>query len=254
LNESNKTAQQQDLANTQQLRALEAARRAILITSSQQHAILDESRQALEDQLIASRKQTQIVKKMLDTGQQQQNLLAQQLETMRAQTTVLEEQWNRANQTPLLAVFTVSRRESDYVYLNLSPLSIVQIIGGPPSSVPQGMPYGIPFMIRNIGSASLRKPKVTASVESPAHYECVYFRAYNVRQGNPCALPPVELPDLLPDPGGNDIQHFKSRELDENFFVYFTIPMDSDVTTVHFTVSGENLTAATYSAYVAFTK
>jgi hypothetical protein len=109
-------------------------------------------------------------------------------------------------------------------------------------------------MIRNIGSAALRKPKVTASVESPAHYECVYFRGYNVRQDNPCELPSVELPDLLPDSGGHDIQNFKPRDLDENFFVYYTIPKGSDTTTVHLTVSGENLTAATYSAYVAFTK
>ena len=253
LDESNKAGQEQNVANNQQLTALEASRQAILTTSSQQQATLDKSRGALEGQLIASRKQAQIIEKMLDTARQQQRLSAQELETMHAQTAVLQEQWKRANQAPLLAVFTVSLGNLGYVYLNLPPPPLISSIqtGSLSSGQP---PYAIPFMIRNIGDVSVRKPKITASIEFPAHYECVYFRSYAVRSKNPCDLPPVELPDLLPDDGGHDVQNFKSRDLDQNFFVYFTTPKDAEGTTIHFTVSGDNLTAATYSMYVAFKK
>jgi hypothetical protein len=245
LKAANTAGQRQEDANAEQLAALKAARQAIIITAGQQQEILTKSGEALEKQLRTAQQQARVTQKMLETAKQQQVVLTQQLETMRSQTAVLTQQWNKENEHPAILVLTLTHIPTEAKYAAIQMLPSAELSTQFRSA--NGPPFQIPISVRNVGNATLRRPKVTAHVEAPAHLRCTYYRGYMLSTDKPCEIPDVELPDLAPDTNTEAYPNFTIRPSDLNFFVFFTVPNGVDYVVIHFTVFADNLTSATYS-------
>ena len=226
-----------------QLKALGAARQAIVDTGSQQQKTLEGSRQALEGVLNTVQQQEAVTREALRTAHQQQTVLSQQLQTMQSLTSVAQEQWKRANEQPAIMVMAFG-----YVGKGRAVLSAIPPQGELSAGydVPE-IPRLISFLVRNVGTAPLRRPKVIAQVEGPGVVECVSYRYYNPDVSKPCEVKDVELPGLEPDIVPTNTSRLEGRQSDLAFFVVLKIPEGSKQLKIHFAVSADNLTAGTYS-------
>jgi len=83
-----------------QLKALAAARQAIIDTGTEQAKTLSDSRKSLESVLSTLQQQEQVTRESLKAAQQQQLLLSKSLETSESQLTIIREQLRVATDKP----------------------------------------------------------------------------------------------------------------------------------------------------------
>lgn len=213
----------------------QTARETVALSNAQAQALETE-----KQTLSAMRNQLNILKDDQKQMQEQGNLLAEQLENMRSQTSVLQRQWERENQRPSVLVIVGSNV--------LHPDSLLSIDWKKPKQTRVVMS----FSLRNIGTATLRRPQLRADVELPARLECVLYSGTMLDIENPCTIPSPQLPDILADTDESTNQQHVRKQSDLNLYVSFIVPDESTGFRVHYTVSADNLSAAVYSLDVHF--
>ncbi|MFZ3276498.1 MAG: hypothetical protein WA182_06295 [Candidatus Sulfotelmatobacter sp.] len=217
----------------EQLAALRAARQAITDTGTQQLSTLDDSREALRN--------------VVKTIQQEQNVLDRQLE-------IEQKRWKKENEKPTVLVMTPLNASYDprgYVYASIPPSAIISI-----GRLRRGdaKSQSLSFAVRNVGNGLLKRPRVSVYVEAPAILRCLAYRGNMVTPTDPCESPATELPDLPPSKKHEVSSKLQATNDDLLFFIYFTMPNGSGSargTRIHITVSGDNLSADTYSMLVS---
>lgn len=172
----------------------------------------------------AMQKQLNILRESQTQAQQQQILLTEQLDNMRSQTAVLQKQWEKENQKPLLVMLlgTNVLQPDSYLFLEFAR---------PKARVP------LTVILRNAGTAPIRRPQLRADAEAPTRLDCVYYPGFMVSIESPCQVEHPELPDI-------------SAGAQQVLYVSFTVPSSSNEFTVHFTISAENLSASVYSLHI----
>ena len=176
-------------------------------------------------------------------GNQQLAVLDKLSRSTAATAKTLEAQWQRENQKPDVMVMVLNTADGpeQHAWSVIPPFGELSA-GGPKGA---NLPRLISVLIRNIGNAPLRRPRINARAESPGVVQCFSFRYYN--PGKPCKIMSVALPDLEPDSEKQDISHIVGKSSDYSFFLYVTFPRGTKEIKIHLVVSGDNLSTNLYS-------
>lgn len=203
--------------------------------------------QAQKEALSAMGKQTRLLQRtqknlgeQIDLAKRQQQVSQRRVALATQQLAVQKQEWARQNQRPLLLVMTLIGSPGRYSWRRLLPNQILgtgHSLGRRRQSL-----WGKSFFIRDIGNAPVLRPRVTAHVVAPAHFECMVYVPNMVGAQNPCAAKDILPPDLKPDMDLN----LRRKTSDMTIFVFFTAPKGLRNVTIYFTTSGDNLSAETY--------